>query len=85
MLTAVAKNKPIKQGDLVGKIYIAEAAKICKVNQVTFRKTIVEKKGWIRPIGKTDWGWDQYDEDEVRKLSKRLILPKKKGYPIELD
>lgn len=84
-MLAALKNKPNSLGDLVAKIYIAEAARICKVNQVTFRKTIVEKKGWIRPIGKTDWGWDQYDLDEVKKLSKRIALPKKKGYPIEIN
>jgi len=79
------KNIANLQGDLMPKIFIAEAAEICGVDTRTFRKSFVEKRGYIRPIGKTAWGWDQYDFDEVKALSRRLNKKRKKGHPIEIE
>lgn len=62
------------------KIFIAEAAAICKVDTRTFNNFV--KKNVIRVVDITPSGFRRFDRKEVEQLAKRIPKKRKKGHAI---
>lgn len=74
----------IKEGcndmsEALEEVFIAEAAKICNVNKVTFNKLVVAFKIRFRMLPN---GWRIFNKADVVKVAEKLPKKRQRGLPL---